>query len=386
MSETLNREALDSLKQIVAEAVEAKAKDNRDALENAIKDYDQRFDALAKKVEDAAADAKTAALGIGSAPPQDKSREDFRAFVRRGEVSDEMATNSNVDGGFLVPAPVATEIIRLSASGNPLRELAENVTVSGGEYAFLAETSDGAAGWVGETEAREETAGPKFAQQTIPVREVYAMPAVSRKLIDDAAFDVEAVVYDAAARAFSKVENEGFFTGTGPLKPQGLLTVPTVADASWEYGKVGTVKSGNASALTADGLVDLEGALADEYKSNAYWLMSGSAWNAARKLKQGASGADKYLLWTPEIIDGRLENLLLGYRVRKASAMPAVAANAIPVAFGDFRRAYAVVDRIGLRLLRDEYTRKGFVRMYFTRMVGGGVKNFEAVKFLKIEA
>ena len=289
-------------------------------------------------------------------------------------------------GGYLVPAPVAREIIQLSAAGNPLRELADKVTVSGEGYASLAETSDGDAGWVGEREDRTVTNGPKFAQQTIPVREIYAQPAVSRRLIDDAAFDVERVVFDAAARAFSKVENTAFFSGTGPNQPQGLMTVPTVANADWEYGKIGFEKSGSASAITADGLLDLQDALADEYQANATWLMNQSTWTAIRKLKQGASGADKYLLWTPELVDGRIENVLLGVRVRKASAMPSIAANAFPVAYGDFRRAYSVVDRIGLRLLRDEYTQKGFVKMYFTRMVGGGVKNFEAVKFLKISA
>jgi HK97 family phage major capsid protein len=66
--------------------------------------------------------------------------------------------------------------------------------------------------------------------------------------------------------------------------------------------------------------------------------------------------------------------------------MPDVAANSMSVAFGDFGRGYLVVERTGVRMLRDPFTAKPYVLFYTIKRVGGGVQNFEAIKLLKMAA
>jgi HK97 family phage major capsid protein len=77
---------------------------------------------------------------------------------------------------------------------------------------------------------------------------------------------------------------------------------------------------------------------------------------------------------------------LLGYAVTRAEDMPALATNSLSLAFGDFAQAYQIVDRQGIRVLRDPYTSKPYVKFYTTKRVGGGVVNFEAIKLMKFAA
>ncbi len=62
------------------------------------------------------------------------------------------------------------------------------------------------------------------------------------------------------------------------------------------------------------------------------------------------------------------------------------ASDSLSVAIGDFSRAYTIVDRIGIRTLRDPFTDKPFVKFYTTKRVGGDVVNSDAIKFLKLAA
>lgn len=383
-----DQQILDTLRQINAEAQDALKKDNQAALDAALKNYDEKFSQFEKQLNNVEASVKTITLN----PDGGENRKDaaahkaFNAFLRTGEVMDAMTAGTDAQGGYLVPEVQATEILKLAADGNPMRELATVKTISGESYPFLVRSGSAGSGWVAETAARPVTDTPTYSERRITPYEIYANPAVSQILLEDTAFDIEAEINEAVAQEFSDQENTKFFNGTGTSQIQGLLAGTTVDDASWADGKVGILTTASATAVTGDELIDLQDALKDRYQANATWLMNKKTFTAIRKLKQGSGGADRYLLWTPEIIGGRLVNTLMGVPVKKCSAMPEMAAGALAVVYGDIRAAYVIVDRVGVSIMRDPYTNKPYVNFYTRKRVGGGIRNFEAFKALKMKA
>ena len=380
-----DREILDELKQIQAEAQDALQRENKAALDKALADYDSKFEKFARQLESVEAAIKTAAVLPGGSA-DDSKRKAFEAFIRRGEVRDELVAGTDANGGYLVPEAQATEIIKLASNGNPMRELATVKTISGDSYPFLVRSTGAGASWTTETGTRSATGTPTYAERRITPFEIYANPPISQQLLEDAAFDAEAEVNDAVAEEIRNQENDKFFNGTGSSQIQGILAGTTVDDASWVDGKTGIITAASATAVTGDELIDLQDALHDDYQANATWLMNKKTFTAIRKLKQGTNGADKYLLWTPEIIGGRLSNTLMGAPVRKCSAMPVMAASSLAVVYGDIRAAYVIVDRVGLSIMRDPYTNKPYVNFYTRKRTGGGIRNYQAFKVLKMGA
>ncbi|MDG1286688.1 MAG: phage major capsid protein [Rickettsiales bacterium] len=122
--------------------------------------------------------------------------------------------------------------------------------------------------------------------------------------------------------------------------------------------------------------------LQEDYATRATFLMNRTVVQAARLLKDATS--EQYL-WQPGLIAGA-DDTLLGVPVRQATDMPVAATDSLSVAIGDFSRAYTIVDRIGIRTLRDPFTDKPFVKFYTTKRVGGDVVNFDALKLLKLAA
>lgn len=383
-----DQQILDNLRQINAEAQDALKKDNQAALDAALKNYDEKFSRFEQQLNYVEASVKTITVnpGGGEAPKDAETRKAFNAFLRTGDVMDAMTAGTDSQGGYLVPEIQATEILKLAADGNPMRELATVKTISGESYPFLVRGGKAGSGWVGETAARPNTDTPVYSERRIMPYEIYANPAISQILLEDSAFNVESEVNEAVAQEFSEQENVKFFTGSGVNEIQGLLSGETVDDASWADGKVGAITAASATAVTGDELIDLQDALKDRYQANATWLMNKKTFTAIRKLKQGASGADRYLLWTPEIIGGRLVNTLMGVPVRKCSAVPVMAADAAAVVYGDIRAGYVIVDRVGVSIMRDPYTNKPYVNFYTRKRVGGGIRNFEAFKVLKMKS
>lgn len=384
-----DQEMLDSLKQIQAEAQDALKKDNKAALDAALADYDRKFSEYEAQLNRIEASVKMSDLNPrdNGNPKDAAARKAFNAFIRTGEVLDAMIAGTDSQGGYLVPEVQATEILKLAADGNPMRELATVKTISGDSYPFLVRGGKAGSAWVGETAARPNTDTPTYTERRIRPGEIYANPPISQQLLEDAAFDVEAEINEAVAEDFSEQENTKFFngTGTGNDAVQGILAGTTVDDASWADGKIGVITAASSTAVAGDELIDLQDALKDRYQANATWLMNKKTFTALRKLKQGASGADRYLLWTPEIIGGRLVNTLMGAPVRKCSAMPAPAADALAVVYGDIRAGYVIVDRVGMTIMRDPYTNKPYVNFYTRKRVGGGIRNYQAFKALKMK-
>jgi HK97 family phage major capsid protein len=213
------------------------------------------------------------------------------------------------------------------------------------------------------------------------------MPKISQKLLDDAAINVEAWLAAKVADKFARVEGNAFWNGSGVGQPRGLATYTTVATAddtrAWgQFQYIPTGASGAFHTTKMDPLHTLQGAFKDQYLNGAQFVMRREARTALRLMKEATN--DRYL-WEPSNQVGQPDRLN-GYPVRIDQYMPAIAADSLSVAFGDFKEAYLIVDRIGMRTLRDPYTAKPYVVFYTTKRVGGGAMNTEALKFLKFAA
>ncbi|HEV2605255.1 MAG TPA: phage major capsid protein [Microvirga sp.] len=332
---------------------------------------------------------------LGTDAPRDpllhEHKAAFRAYMRSGEAAGlkrleekALSSGSGPDGGYLVPETVEREVLRRLANVSPIRAIASVRVISGGQYKRAFSTAGAASGWVGETAARPQTASPMLAEMSFPAMELYAMPAATQTLLDDAVVDVDQWIAEEVETAFAEQESAAFVSGDGVNKPKGFLASPTVANASWSWGNLGYLATGGAAfpaTNPSDILVELVYALRAGYRQNAAFVMNRKTQGLVRRFKD-TNGA---YLWQPPASAGAPATLM-GFPVVEAEDMPDVAANALSVAFGDFRRAYLVVDRAGVRVLRDPYSAKPYVLFYTTKRVGGGVQDYDAIKLLKFAA
>ncbi|WLR93657.1 phage major capsid protein [Shinella zoogloeoides] len=316
----------------------------------------------------------------------------FSAYMRRGDESalralegKAMSIGSAADGGYLVPPETDTEIGRRLSAASPIRALATVRQVSGAVLKKPFATSGMACGWVAETASRPQTNTAQLAELSFPTMELYAMPAATAALLDDAAVDVESWIASEVDIVFGEQEGTAFVSGDGTNKPKGFLSYTNVADASWSWGNIGYVATGAAGAFKASGpsdtLIDTIYALKAGHRQNASFVMNRKTQAAIRKFKD----ADGNYLWRPPATPGQPASLM-GFAIAEAEDMPDVAADSFSIAFGDFRAGYLVVDRTGVRVLRDPYSAKPYVLFYTTKRVGGGVQNFEAIKLVKFAA
>jgi HK97 family phage major capsid protein len=313
----------------------------------------------------------------------------FEAYVRTGEASGlhlleqkALSVGSGPDGGYLVPPEVEAAVIRGVKEYSPIRAIAGNRTVSASVYKKPFSVAGPATGWVAETTTRPETNSPTLAELTFPTMELYAMPSATQTLLDDSAVNIDEWLAEEIQIAFAQQEGTAFVTGDGNNKPRGFLDYDTVANASWEWDKLGYVATGEDGGFDAtnpsDNLIDLIYALKSEYRANAHWVMNRATQAAIRKIKD----ADGNYIWQPgERAD--LAPTLMNYPIAESEDMPDIGEDSLAIAFGDFNRGYLVVDRAGIRVLRDPYSAKPYVLFYTTKRVGGGVQDFDAIKLLK---
>jgi HK97 family phage major capsid protein len=290
-----------------------------------------------------------------------------------------LTAENDPEGGYLVRPEISNEIIKKIFESSPMRELSDGITISTDEWQSLYDDDEPDVGWVGETETRNDTDNAELKMISIPVHEIYAQPKATQKLLDDAAINVEQWHAGKVSRKFAREEATRFILGDGVKKPRGILSYP----AGDGFGLVEQINSGGAGTYTGDSFIDLQGALIEDFQANATWLMRRATSTGVRKLKDSQG---RYLWSVGGDLNGGPQNFLLGAPVRFAADMPAAAADALSVAYGDFREGYKVVDRIGIRILRDPYTLKGFVKFYTTKRVGGGVQQFQAIKLMKLAA
>jgi HK97 family phage major capsid protein len=296
-----------------------------------------------------------------------------------------MSVGSNPDGGYLVPEEIEREIGRRLANISPIRSIAGVREMSGSVYKKPFMTTGPATGWVGETAARPTTNSPVLDELSFPAMEIYAMPAATPSLLEDTAINLDEWIAAEVEQAFAEQEGAAFVNGDGTNKPKGFLQYTKVAEASWSWTNIGFIKTGVNGGFPAaapiDPLVDLVYALKAGYRQNGHFVMNRRTQSAIRKLKD----EDGQYLWQPAAqVGGRAT--LMTFPVVEAEDMPDVATDSYSVAFGDFRRGYLVVDRQGVRVLRDPYSAKPYVLFYTTKRVGGGVQDFDAIKLLRFAA
>lgn len=314
----------------------------------------------------------------------DEYKSAFADYVKRGETK-ALSIGSNADGGYLVPAETETEILTRLTALSPIRAIASVRQVSTGTYRKPVALTGPQVGWAAETGARSETTTQTIDLIDFPTAELYAQPAATSTFLDDAAVDVGRWIADEVETAFAEQETTAFVTGNGTNKPKGFLDQTLVAEGSWAWDKIGYIATGVSGDFPAsnksDVLIDLVYALKAGYRQNATWVMNRKTQAAVRKLKD----ADGNYIWTPPAAPGG-RAMLMGFDLVEAEDMPDIGAGTTPIAFGDFRRGYLVVDRQGVNILRDPYSAKPYVLFYTTKRVGGGVQDFNAIKLLKFAA
>lgn len=289
-----------------------------------------------------------------------------------------LSVGTDADGGYLVTPTMAQTIATIVRESSPLRQLASIETISSDSLDLIEDTGEMSASWIGETDSPSDTSNAQFGKNTIDTFEMYAQPKATQKLIDDASIDVEQWVAAKVAEKFARLEATAFVSGDGDGKPKGILAY--TAGTSW--GQVQQLSSGVDGEVTGDSLINLYYALKDEYAKRATFLMHRTTVQAIRLIKDDTTGQ---YLWQPGLAAGTPDTLL-GVPVALAADMPVAATNALSVAVADFKRAYLIVDRVGIRILRDPFTAKPFVKFYTTKRVGGEVINSEAIKILKLAA
>ncbi|WP_127145653.1 phage major capsid protein [Pelagibacterium montanilacus] len=336
-------------------------------------------------LDKAAIERARPSLEGGRAHSGDEYKEAFSAYVKHGEEK-ALRAGSGEEGGYLVPAETETELSRLLTAVSPMRAICGVRQVSSSVYKKPITVSGPQTGWVGESAARSQTNAQTLDELNFPTTELYAMPAATQMFLDDAVVDVGQWIAEEVNAAFAEQETAAFITGDGNNKPRGFLSATTVAEAEWAWESLGFVATGvdgafpggSAPADASDVLVDLVYALKAGYRQNATWMMNRRTQAAIRKLKD----ADGNYLWQPAATpDGRAR--LMGFPLVEAEDMHDIATDATPIAFGDFRRGYLIVDRQGVNVLRDPYSAKPYVLFYTTKRVGGGIADYDAIKLLK---
>jgi HK97 family phage major capsid protein len=326
---------------------------------------------------------KMAAVEMGASgvrPLKDKEYSDaFQAHLRRGDVQASLNKGASDQGGYTVPIEWDRTITDKLIIVSPMRDLCSVQSVSGAGYSKLINLRGTTSGWVGETAARTETNTPTFATQAYGWGELYANPSATQQMLDDSELNLENWLAGEVETELSYQENKAFVSGDGTNKPRGLLTYAAGGTGLHPLGGIATTASGAVGGITADAILALIYSLPSAFTNGAKFALNRNTHKVVRTLKDGQGN----YLWQPSLQAGQPATLA-GYALAEIPDMPDVATNALSIAFGDFKRAYKILDRIGVRVLRDPFTNKPYVSFYTTKRVGGGLENPECMKFMKI--
>lgn len=339
--------------------------------------------------------------GNGSEQNEDVAahKKAYGAWLRKGKEDglqelEQKALNVTTpgDGGYAVPEELDRNILTLMKEMSPMRSVANVITVGSNDYKKLVNVGGSTTGWVGEDDARTATSTSTLAQVSAVMGEIYANPQATQQSLDDIFFNAEAWIMQELADAFAIGEGAAFVTGNGTKKPKGFLdyTQASTADGTRAFGSVqyvatgtsGAFRTASASASPVDDLIAAIHAMKRGLRTGATFMLNSLTMATVRKWK--AYGTGDYI-WQPGAQAGQ-PSQLLGYGVTENEDMPDVGAGTTPIAFGNFRRGYTIVDRIGIRSLRDPYTNKPYVGFYTTKRVGGMLVDSEAIKLIKLAA
>jgi HK97 family phage major capsid protein len=294
-----------------------------------------------------------------------------------------MSTAVSADGGYLINPQMAANIESMLSSTASLRSISNVVQIDASSYDVIIDNTDVGSGWQSEISAMSETSTPNINRISIKLNDLSAMPKASQRLLDDAAFDVEGWLSHKIATRFIRAEASAFINGTGIDQPKGIMLPNKVANASWTWGNLGYIPTGAASDFAStnpiDCIVSLVYALAADYRANATFVMNSKTAGAVRKIKD----TEGRFMWSDGLA-AQAPATLMGYKVLVSEDMPDIAANAYPIAFGDFNSGYTIAERPDLRILRDPFSAKPNVLFYASKRVGGDITDFAAIKLLKV--
>jgi HK97 family phage major capsid protein len=330
-----------------------------------------------------------AVAGSFGAADMDGYKAAFDTFLRKGEEvmgPDErkaLSVGTDPDGGYVVNPDLSGRIVMKVFETSPMRAYASIQVISSDALEGLFDLNEASSGWVGETDSRPETNTPQLGKWRIPAHELYAKPKATQKLLDDASINMEAWLASKVSEKFARDEANAFVVGNGVNKPRGFLTFPsgTTLPGTIERFDTGVNGAFAAAPNGGDVLINALYGLKQQYRANATWFMNRATLKLTRKLKD----SDGAYLWSPGIAAGQPASLL-GYPVASFEDMPDPATDSLSIAVGDMREAYQIVDRLGIRTLRDPYSAKPYVEFYTTKRVGGDVVNFEALKLIEFTA
>lgn len=331
-----------------------------------------------------------ASLSAFDSSEDKEHKQAFMDYMRTGREADlerkSMATNADPDGGYLVPRQIDSEITKVLRELSPMRQIARVAQVESGDFSMLHSVGGTGYSWVGEEASRPQTGTPRFNEIKPVIGEIYAMPPITQKLLDDSGFDLETWLMDELSEVFAAGEGAAFITGDGINKPRGIITnsIASTADGTRSETALQYVASGAAGAFAgsnpADKLVHLVHSLKPRYRKGASWLLNTNSLEQVRTLKDGQGN----YIWRAGVEAGQ-PDALLGYPVFEDENMPDIAADSLSIAFGNFQRGYTIVDR-NTTMLRDPFTAKPYVLFYTTKRVGGAMRDFRAIKLMKFAA
>lgn len=282
------------------------------------------------------------------------------------------------DGGYLVTPQISNRILQRLYESDPVRQLATVQSITTEAIEEYVDFGDAGSEWEGETVATTDYTTPTWNKKKISTHSLSTRPRATQSLLEDASINVESWLADKVANRFARTEGAAFVNGSGAARPRGFLTYAN----GTTFGTVERINMGNATALTADGFIDVKYGLKEQYLNLGTWMMVRGTLAAAMKLKDGNGD----YLWKPGMMEKDPYSTLLGLPVRMSTTMPAIAASALSVALADWSRAYMIVDRIGITVLKDPYTQKPAVEFYYRKRVGGDVIDFDAIKIGVISA
>lgn len=301
-----------------------------------------------------------------------------------------LAVGSAPDGGFWVEPARADFIVTRLRETSAMRSIASVQTITSSSFKYPIDRDDLDGGWVGEQQARPTTGTPSIGEGEIPVHEMYARPKATQSMLDDAGFDIEGWVNQKVLDRFGRYENTAFVKGNGVKQPAGFLlgTPSTAADASRAYGTLQYIATGAAGAFAtasatvspADKMLDLIYSFNAGYRGALKWVGNKVTLGATRKFKDQQGN----YIYDPRLTAQGIIDVVLGYPwVEFADMDDYTTSNSFAVGLGDFKRGYLIVDRQGVRQLRDPLTAIPYVQFYTTKRTGGGVIDSDAIKLLK---
>lgn len=297
----------------------------------------------------------------------------------------DLLAGSEPDGGFFVSADRSARLVERVFETSPMRGLATVETTTSDRWEIILdddEATDG--GWVGEVDDRTGTASAKVGLLIVPIGEIYAEPKASQKMLDDAGFDIAGWHQRKVSRKFARSENTAFVDGDGSNKPKGFLQFPNwTTPGVYERYKVEQIETAGSGTIAGDDLIKLQGSLVEEFQASAVWAMKRETfYNYCLTLKSD----DGFYLFNPILLATGQPLQILGKPVTFFADMEAVSGGNLAVAYADWSEFYVIVDRIGIRVIRDNVTAKPYTKFYTTKRVGGSVQNFQAGKLLAIKS